>query len=96
MKMNIKLLKLIVILMGIAIIIGIIILCIAIYYKFKNISSTSDKNTLSILSPNNMKYIKHEIRESKIFISYDDNEKVLISIYDIISGKKINQIEILK
>lgn len=94
--MNIKLLKFIVIFMGIAIILGIIILSVAIYSRFKNISSGSDKKTFSIQAPNNMNYIDHEIRESKIFISYDNNEKVLINIFEIKSGKKIKQIEILK
>ena len=94
--MNIKLLKFIVIFMGIAIIFGIIILCVTIYSRFKNISSTSDIKTLSIQAPNNMNYIDHEIKEKNIFISYHNSEKILINIFEIKSGKKIKQIEILK
>jgi len=94
--MNIKLLKFIVIFMGIAIIFGIIILCVTIYSRFKNISSTSDIKTLSIQAPNNMNYIDHEIKEKNIYISYHNSEKILIDIFEIKSGKKIKQIEILK
>ena len=64
--MNIKLLKFIVIFMGIAIIFGIIILCVTIYSRFKNMSSTSGIKTLSIQAPNNMNYIDHEIKEKNI------------------------------
>lgn len=94
--MNIKLLKFIVIFMGIAIIFGIIILCVTIYSRFQNISSTSDIKTLSIQAPNNMNYIDHEIKEKNIYISYHNSEKILIDIFEIKSGKKIKQIEILK
>ncbi len=94
--MNIKLLKFIVIFMGIAIIFGIIILCVTIYSRFQNISSTSDIKTLSIQAPNNMNYIDYEIKERKIFVSYHNSEKILINIFEIKSGKKIKQIEILK
>ena len=94
--MNIKLLKFIVIFMGIAIIFGIIILCVTIYSRFQNISSTSDIKTLSIQAPNNMNYVDHEIKEKNIYISYHNSEKILIDIFEIKSGKKIKQIEILK
>ena len=94
--MNIKLLKFIVIFMGIAIIFGIIILCVTIYSRFQNISSTSDIKTLSIQAPNNMNYIDHEIKEKNIYISYHNSEKIMIDIFEIKSGKKIKQIEILK
>ena len=94
--MNIKLLKFIVIFMGIAIIFGIIILCVTIYTRFQNISSTSDIKTLSIQAPNNMNYIDHEIKEKNIYISYHNSEKILIDIFEIKSGNKIKQIEILK
>ena len=94
--MNIKVLKFIVIFMGIAIIFGIIILCVTIYTRFQNISSTSDIKTLSIQAPNNMNYIDHEIKEKNIYISYHNSEKILIDIFEIKSGKKIKQIEILK
>ena len=94
--MNIKLLKFIVIFMGIAIIFGIIILCVTIYSRFQNISSTSDIKTLSIQAPYNMNYIDHEIKEKNIYISYHNSEKILIDIFEIKSGNKIKQIEILK
>ena len=94
--MNIKLLKFIVIIMGIAIIFGILILCVTIYSRFQNISSTSDIKTLSIQAPNNMNYIDHEIKEKNIYISYHNSEKIMIDIFEIKSGKKIKQIEILK
>ena len=82
--------------MGIAIIFGIIILCVTIYSRFKNISITSDIKTLSIQAPNNMNYIDHEIKEKNIYISYHNSEKILIDIFEIKSGNKIKQIEILK
>ena len=86
--MNIKVLKFIVIFMGIAIIFGIIILCVTIYSRFQNISSTSDIKTLSIQAPNNMNYVDHEIKEKNIYISYHNSEKILIDIFEIKSGKR--------
>ena len=54
--MNIKLLKFIVIFMGILIVIGVLVLAISIYIKFKNISNINNKNHFIINMPDNMNF----------------------------------------
>ena len=94
--MNIKLLKFIVIFMGILIVIGVLTLGISIYIKFKNISNINNKNHFIINMPNNMNFLDHDIFEDKIYISYKSSNKILIKIYSLITGKAIKEIEILK
>ena len=94
--MNIKLLKFIVIFMGILIVIGVLALGISIYIKFKNISNINKKNHFIINMPNNMNFLDHEIFEDKIYISYKSSNKILIKIYSLTTGKAIKEIEILK
>ena len=94
--MNIKLLKFIVIFMGIIIIFGVITLGIAIYIKFKNLPLRNNKETLSIQNPENMSFISYKISEDQIYLSYENSEKLLISIFNVKTGKNIKKIEILK
>mgnify|MGYP001435013469 CR=1 FL=1 len=94
--MNIKLLKFIVVFMGVIIIFGIISLGFAIYFKFNNLSNINSKAVLSINIPDNMDFIKYKISEDQIFLSYENSEKFLISIFNIKTGKNIKKIEILK
>ena len=93
--MNIKLLKFIVIFMGILIIFGIAILGLALYNKFKNISNKNNSNII-IKIPNNMNFLDYKVSEKNIYISYKSSNKILIKIYSLQTGKTIKEIEILK
>ena len=73
--MNIKLLKIIVIFMGIIIVFGIISLGFAIYFKFKNLSNSNDKDVLYINTPSNMNFKNYKISENQIFLSYENSRK---------------------
>ena len=94
--MNIKLLKFSVIFMGMLIIIGIIILAIAIFFKFQNLANQKNIKKLFIYPPDQMNYKGHNINSDHIFISYENSEKLMISVYNIKSGENIKKIEILK
>ena len=93
--MNIKLLKFIVIFMGILIIFGIAILGLALYNKFKNISNKNNSNII-IKIPKNMNFLDYKVSEKNIYISYKYSNKILIKIYSLQTGKTIKEIEILK
>ena len=93
--MNIKLLKFIVIFMGILIIFGIVILGLAFYNKFKNISNKSNSN-IKIEVPKDMDFLDYKVSEKNIYISYKSSNKILIKIYSLQTGKAIKEIEILK
>lgn len=94
--MNIKLLKFIVVFMGIIIIFGIISLGTAIYIKLNNISNNNSKAILSFNTPQNMNFIEYKISNDQIFLSYENSEMLLIKIFSIKTGKNIKKIEILK
>ncbi|MBV68831.1 MAG: hypothetical protein CMJ08_03405 [Pelagibacterales bacterium] len=94
--MNIKFLKFIVIFMGILIVIGVLVLGMSIYIKFKNISNINNKNHFIINMPDNMNFLGHDIFEDKIYISYKSSNKIIIKIYSLITGRAIKEIEILK
>ena len=94
--MNIKLLKFIVIFMGVLIFFGVIILGFGIYFKFKNLSNVNNTNSLIIKKPNHMKLLNYEILENKIFVSFESETLVLIKVFNIKTGKNLKEIEILK
>ena len=93
--MNIKLLKFIVIFLGILIIFGIVILGLAFYKKFKDISNKSNSN-IKIEMPKNMDFLDYKVSEKNIYISYKSSNKILIKIYNLQTGKTLKEIEILK
>ena len=93
--MNIKLLKFVVVFMGMLIIFGIVILGLAFYNKFKNISNISNSN-ITIKLPKNMDFLDYKISGENIYISYKSLNKILIKIYSIQTGKIFKEIEILK
>ena len=94
--MNIKLLKFIVIFMGVVIFFGIITLGFALYFKFKNLSNVNNTNSLIIKKPNQMKLLNYKILENKIFVSFESETLVLIKVFNIKTGKNLKEIEILK
>ncbi len=94
--MNIKLLKFVVIFMGILIVFAIIVLGFSIYIKFSNLSNSSKLNNIILNTPKNMDFLDYKIIENKIYISYKSIDKVLIKVYNLKTGNTIKKIEILK
>ena len=95
--MNIKFLKFLVFFMGLLIIVGIIILCIGIYYKINNLNLNKSKdNTLIIKKLPELNISEYYINNDKIVINYEDTKKNVMYIYDLDNGKLIKKIEILK
>ena len=74
--MNIKFLKFLVFFMGLLIIVGIIILCIGIYYKINNLNlNKSEDNTLIIKKLLELKVSEYYINNDKIVINYENEKK---------------------
>ena len=95
--MNVKFLKFLVFFMGLLIIIGIIILCIGIYYKINNLNLNKSKdNTLIIKKLSELNISEYYINNDKIVINYEGTKKNIMHIYDLDNGKLIKKIEILK
>ncbi|MBF96762.1 MAG: hypothetical protein CMJ13_06030 [Pelagibacterales bacterium] len=94
--MNIKLLKFIVIFMGFIIFFGVISLGIALYFKFKNLSSSNSIDAITINKPYKMNFLDYKLYDEKIYLSFENTKKLLINIYSIKTGKFIKKIEILK
>ena len=95
--MNIKVLKIIVIFFGILIIFGLIILTIGIYHKFNNLKKNNvNSNIITLKKLNNQKIKDFYIDNDHIVVSYELDNKNIICIYDIYTGKEIKKIELLK
>ena len=95
--MNIKFLKFLVFFMGLLIIVGIIILCIGIYYKINKLNPDKFKeNTLIIKKLPNLNISNYYINNDKIVINYDGEKKNILYVYGLDNGKLIKKIEILK
>ena len=95
--MNIKILKIIVIFFGILIIFGLIILTIGIYHKFNNLKKNNiNSNIITLKKFNNQKVKDFYIDNNHIVVNYELNDKNIIYIYDIYTGKEIKKIELLK
>ena len=95
--MNIKILKFIVIFLGILIILGLFILSIGIYQKINNLNTNVSKDsTLYIKKFKNLDLKNFYINQEKIIVKYELEDKYIIYIYDINTGKKIKKIELLK
>ena len=94
--MNIKLLKFIVIFMGFIILFGVISLGVAIYFKFKKLSNSNNIDVITINKPNKMNFLNYKLYDEKIYLSFENTKKLVISIYSIKTGKFIKKIEILK
>ncbi len=94
--MNIKLLKFLVIFMGFLIILGFFVLGIALYKKFNKLSNKNVKTLITTNKPKNMLYKEHFVVDNQIFISFDNDKKILIIVYDLNDGTNLKEIEILK
>ena len=94
--MNIKLLKFIVILLGILILLGMIVLMIGIYHKFSNLKKNKYSNNISIKQVEGSKLEDFYINNENIIIKYKIGDRSIINIYDIFSGNQIKKIELLK
>ena len=83
--------------MGLLIIVGIIILCIGIYYKINNLNlNKSEDNTLIIKKLLELKVSEYYINNDKIVINYENEKKKIMHVYGLDNGKLIKKIEILK
>ena len=94
--MNIKLLKFIVIFFGILIVLGLLVLMVGIYHKFNNLKKKNISNTITLKLAKGSKLDDFYISNDNIIIKYKLDDIHIINIYDLISGKKIKKIELLK
>ena len=93
--MNIKILKFIVIFLGILIFLGLIVLTIGIYHKFNNLKK-NNTNTIYFKQPEKYKLKDFYIDNQQIVIKYITENKSIIHVYDLLTGKEIKKIELLK
>ena len=94
--MNIKLLKFIVIFFGILIVFGLLILMMGIYHKFNNLKKKNNSNTINLKLAKGSKLEDFYISNNNIIIKYKLEDIHIINIYDLLTGKKIKKIELLK
>ncbi len=94
--MNIKLLKFIVIFFGILIIFGLLILMMGIYHKFNNLKKKNNSNTITLNLAKGSKLEDFYISNDNIIIKYKLDDIHIMNIYDLLSGKIIKKIELLK
>ena len=94
--MNIKLLKFIVIFFGILIVFGLIILMVGIYHKFNNLKKKNNSNAITLRLAKGSKLEDFYISNDSIIIKYKLDDMHIINIYDLLSGKQIKKIELLK
>lgn len=95
--MNIKLLKFIVIILGILIIFGLIILIIGIYHKISNLNKNNKTtNIITLKQPKDSKLEEFYISNDYIVTRYNIGDNNVINIYDLFSGNLIKKIELLK
>ena len=94
--MNIKLLKFIVIFFGILIVFGLLVLMVGIYHKFNNLKKKNNSNTITLKLAKGSKLDDFYISNDNIIIKYKLDDIYIINIYDLLSGKKIKKIELLK
>ena len=93
--MNIKLLKIIVIFMGVIIILGFIFLCIGIYSKIKNFDNLY-VNELIIKKIPDHNIQKYYISNDSLVVEYENENNFLIMIYKISTGRITSKIQLLK
>ena len=94
--MNIKLLKFIVIFFGILIVFGLIALMVGIYHKFINLKKKNNSNAITLKLTKGSKLEDFYISNDNIIIKYKLDDIHIMNIYDLLSGKIIKKIELLK
>ena len=68
-----------------------------IYHKFNNLKKNSiNSNIITLKRLNNQKVKDFYIDNEHIVVKYELNNKNIIYIYDIYTGKEIKKIELLK
>ena len=78
------------------IIFGIIILIIGIYHKFSNLKKNNNSNNITIRLAEDSKLEEFYVNYDYIIIKYKIRDRIIIKIYDLISGSQIKKIELLK
>ena len=94
--MNIKLLKFIVIFLGILIVFGLIILIVGIYHKFNNFKKNNDSNNVTLKLAKGSLLEDFYVINDNIIVKYKLGDRNIINIYDLLSGNQIKKIELLK
>ena len=94
--MNIKLLKFIVIFFGILIVFGLIILMVGLYHKFNNLKKKNNSSAITLKLAKGSNLEDFYISNDNIIIKYKLDDIHIINIYDLLTGKQIKKIELLK
>tara|TARA_B100000941_G_C28392992_1_gene493779 strand:+ start:346 stop:639 length:294 start_codon:yes stop_codon:yes gene_type:complete len=97
--MNLKILKTVVISMGILIILGIIVLCIGIYNKINYMNSNNsskEKYLVKFEKPFGMKLVSQSINNNNIILVYENDKLIKIKIFDYFKEKIVKEIDLLK
>ena len=96
--MNLKLLKFLVIFMGVLIVVGIIILFMGLYNKFNSLNNESiNSQAISIKIREGFSINDYYLNyDNNIVIKYENNNNRFIYIYDILNGAILKKIELLK
>jgi len=69
---------------------------LGIYHKFNNLKKNNNLNTITLKLTENSKLEDFYIVNDNIIIKYSLGNTDVISIYDLLSGKQIKEIELLK
>ena len=95
--MNIKLLKFIVIFLGILIIFSLVVLIFGIYHKFSNLKKDyRNSNTITLKHLEGAVLEDFYINNDNVIIKYKLGNRSIINIYDLHSGNQTKKIELLK
>tara|TARA_X000000950_G_scaffold117408_1_gene147184 strand:- start:553 stop:837 length:285 start_codon:yes stop_codon:yes gene_type:complete len=94
--MNIKLLKFIVIFFGILIVFGLLVLMVGIYHKFNNLKKKNNSSAITLKLAKGSNLEDFYISNDNIIIKYKLDDIHIINIYDLLTGKQIKKIELLK
>ena len=96
--MNIRLLKILVITMGLLIIFGFIVLIKVLYNKTMNLNSSTEKNNKNFIikQQDNMSYKSKVINGNYFILTYENNSKLRFIIIKLSNGKVVKEIDVLK
>lgn len=96
--MNIRLLKILVITMGLLIIFGFIVLIKVLYNKTMNINSSTEKSNKNFIikQQDNMSYKSKVINGNYFILTYENNTKIRFIIIKLSNGKVVKEIDVLK
>ncbi len=83
--------------MGVLIFLGIIVLCIGIYYKLNNVYNKEKQDNKILLNmPHNYILENYYINQERLIVNYKNQKNKVIHIFDLETGSLIKIIELLK